>query len=184
MTSERPTQEDLRASAGPNTLLPVNERTYLHPLIFYLAASFHQTHTMRDIMLIIHFIGLAMGIGTSFAFMFLGIAAAKLAPEDRLKFALQTFSVSRMGHIGLTLLILSGGYLMTPYWRSLSNVPLLIAKLVLVVILAILIGIISVNMRKALAGNAEAHLKKIGTLGRLTMIVGLAIVILAVCVFH
>lgn len=27
---------------------------------------------MRDVMLIVHFIGLAMGVGTSFAFMFLG----------------------------------------------------------------------------------------------------------------
>jgi hypothetical protein len=135
-------------------------------------------------MLIIHFIGLAMGVGTSFAFLFLGIAAAKLPPADRLKFSLQTLSVSRMGHIGLALLIISGGYLMTPYWRSLMNVPLLMTKLALVVILAILIGIIGAYARKALTADAEMYLGKIAGLGRLTMLISLAIVILAVYVFH
>lgn len=135
-------------------------------------------------MLIIHFIGLAMGIGTSFAFLFLGLAGAKMPPADRLKFSLQTLSVSRMGHIGLALLIISGGYLMTPYWRSLTNVPLLMAKLALVIILAILIGIIGVNSRKAITGDAEMYLGKIAVLGRLTMLISLAIVILAVYVFH
>jgi hypothetical protein len=33
---------------------------------------------MRDFMLILHFIGLAMGLGTSFANMYLGRAASKL----------------------------------------------------------------------------------------------------------
>ncbi len=135
-------------------------------------------------MLIIHFLGLAMGIGTSFAFLFLGIAAAKMPPADRLKFSLQTLSVSRMGHIGLALLIISGGYLMTPYWRSLTNVPLLMTKLILVVILAVLLGIISVHTRKAMTGDAEMYLGKIAGLGRLTMIISLTIVILAVYVFH
>lgn len=34
---------------------------------------------MRDIMLILHFIGLAMGLGTAFAHMFIGILVAKTA---------------------------------------------------------------------------------------------------------
>ena len=43
---------------------------------------------MREVMLIVHFIGLAMGLGTSFGFVFLGIAASKLQKEDTKKFML------------------------------------------------------------------------------------------------
>lgn len=139
---------------------------------------------MRDIMLILHFIGLAMGLGTSFAFMFLGIASAKMEPGEAQKFRLNTLTLSRMGHIGLTLLIVSGGALMTPYWSILASSPILIAKLVLVVVLGALIGIISSMGRKAKQGDAEVQFKKIEPLGKISMLTGLAILILAVYFFH
>ena len=62
---------------------------------------------MRETMLIIHFLGLAMGLGTSFAFMFLGIAGSKMDKEEGKTFALKTFSLGTMGHIGLVMLILA-----------------------------------------------------------------------------
>jgi len=139
---------------------------------------------MRDVMLIVHFLGLAMGIGTSFAFMFLGIASSKMEASEGQKFMLNSFAISKMGHIGITLLIISGGYLMTPYWRVLPNNPMLIAKLVLVLTLAALIGIISSLAKKAKRGDTAVYLKKIENLGKITFIIGLAIVVLAVFIFH
>jgi uncharacterized membrane protein len=139
---------------------------------------------MREAMLIIHFIGLAMGIGTSFAFMFLGIKASSLEKEESVKFSLNTLVLSRMGQIGLTLLVLSGGYLMTPYWKVLGSMPLLIAKLVLVLVLGAVVGIASSKAKKAAAGNTEEELKKIRPLGMIGLATGLAIVVLAVLVFH
>ena len=139
---------------------------------------------MREIMLIVHFRGLAMGIGTSFAFMFLGIASAKMKDKEAMKFRLNTFALAKMGHIGLTLLILSGLYLMTPYWSSLGANPLLISKLVLVLMLASLIGIIGSIVKKAKKGDAEIQLKKAEPLGKLALLTGLAIVIIAVYVFR
>lgn len=139
---------------------------------------------MRDIMLILHFIGLAMGVGTSIGFMILGIAGSKLEPEERLKFQLNTLALGRMGHIGLVLLVLSGGALMTPHWSSLADTPLLIVKFVLVLVLGALIGMISSRAKKAKQGDAETHLKKIEPLGKLALLTGLAIVVLAVYVFH
>ena len=62
--------------------------------------------------MIFHFIGLVMGLGTSFGFMFLGMAAAKLPEEERPKFMVNALGLSRMGHIGLTLLVISGLFLM------------------------------------------------------------------------
>ncbi len=139
---------------------------------------------MREIMLILHFIGLAMGLGTSFAHIFLGIAASKAEPTEARKLHLHAFALNRMGHIGLALLILTGGYLMTPYWGTLMSTPTLMAKLLLVLVLAALVGMLSAKARKAAQGDAEAHLRKIPPLGRLSMLVALIIVVLAVYTFH
>ncbi|GJM31441.1 MAG: hypothetical protein DHS20C18_04420 [Saprospiraceae bacterium] len=139
---------------------------------------------MRDIMLIIHFVGLAMGLGTSLAFMFLGIASAKMPKEEGMKFTLNAFALSKMGHIGLTLLVISGLFLMTPFWQALTTSPLLITKLVLVIVLGALIGIITATSKKAIAGDAATHLKKIEPLGKLSLLTAIAIVVLAVYIFH
>ena len=134
-------------------------------------------------MLIIHFIGLAMGIGTSFAFMFLGMSGSKLGQDERVKFSMNTFSLARMGHIGLTLLILSGGYLMTPYWGVLGSQPLLIAKLILVFTLVLCIVFLSLATSRVHKGDMSGF-KRITALGRLALLMGLSIVVLAVLVFR
>ena len=139
---------------------------------------------MREAMLVVHFIGLAMGLGTSFGFLFLGIASKKMEESEGKKFMLNSFALSTMGHVGLTLLILSGGYLMTPYWKSLTSMPLLMTKLALVIVLAALIGIISSTAKKVKRGDAGASMEKVAPLGRLTMLISLAIVILAVLIFR
>ena len=135
-------------------------------------------------MLITHFLGLAMGLGSSFAFFFLGIAGSKMEKEEGQKFALNTFAMSRMGHIGLALLILSGGYLMTPYWVLLGSRPLLIAKLLLVLVLVFTVSLQSVYAKRAKRGETAANLKKIALLGKVTLLSTIAIVTLAVLIFR
>lgn len=139
---------------------------------------------MRDVMLIVHFLGLVMGLGTAFSHMFLDLAAKKMDAAEARKLHLHSFALSRMGHIGLTLLILSGGYLMTPYWSALTAMPLLMVKLALVIVLAALIGIISAKARRARQGDTDAELRKIAPIGRATLVTGVLIVVLAVLVFH
>lgn len=139
---------------------------------------------MQDIMLIVHFIGLSMGLGTSLAFMFLGMASSRMEEKEALKFTLNTFALSKMGHIGLTLLIISGVYLIVPYWNTLPASPLLVAKLVLVLVLGALIGMISSASKKAKKGDPEIYLKKIQKLGKFSLLTALAIVVLAVLNFH
>jgi len=138
---------------------------------------------MRNVMLIVHFLGLAMGVGTSFAFMFLGIAASKMEKTESQKFRLNVMTLSKMGHIGLALLILSGGYLMTPYWSLLSITPLLIAKLSLVLVLTIIIVVISIKAKEAKKGDFETSMKKIEPLGKISLLISLTIVVLAVLIF-
>jgi uncharacterized membrane protein len=139
---------------------------------------------MRLAMLIVHFLGLAMGVGTSFAFFFLGVAGSKMEKKERQKFTLNTLALSRMGHIGLTMLILSGLYLMSPYWKTLGARPLLIAKLCMVLVLTVSISIIGVYSSRAKKGETESNLKKIANLGKLSIICGMIIVLLAVLNFR
>ncbi|MFO7524586.1 MAG: hypothetical protein R6W68_03965 [Ignavibacteriaceae bacterium] len=139
---------------------------------------------MRDLMLIIHFIGLAMALGTGFANLFLGVVASKLEPAEKGSFMSKTLILGRMGQIGLVLLILSGFYLITPYWAALSNMPLLIVKLILVTFLVILITIIILIVRKSKKEGNPALLAKIKPLGIMNFLLGLAIVVLAVLIFH
>lgn len=138
---------------------------------------------MREVMLVVHFLGLTMGLGTSFGYMFLGIAASKMPKDEALKFTLQSFSLSTMGTIGIILLVLSGGYLMTPYWASLPDRPLLIAKLTLVVVLIVLIILLNIASGKAKKGDT-AQLGKIRVMGQFSMLTAVAIVVLAVLNFR
>ncbi len=41
---------------------------------------------MREVMLILHFIGLTMGLGTSFAHAFLGIITSKMPADEATNF--------------------------------------------------------------------------------------------------
>lgn len=139
---------------------------------------------MHDTMLVLHFIGLAMGLGSGIAFMFLGIAAGKLEPAKQREHMLSLSPVSRMGQIGLLILVITGSYLMTPYWGALAITPLLSTKLVLVLVLGAMIGINSSLARKARAGDTSVSMERMGMYGRIALITALAIVVLAVLVFH
>jgi hypothetical protein len=139
---------------------------------------------MRDVMLIVHFIGLTMALGTGFANLFLGIAAAKLEPSERGSFMSKTMILMRMGHIGIGLLLISGFYLITPFWKVLSDMPLLITKLSLVAILLVIVSVLTIVVRKARQQNNPAMLIKLKPFGMLNFFLGITIVVLAVLSFH
>jgi len=139
---------------------------------------------MRELMLIFHFIGLAMALGAGFANLFLGSVASKLEPAERGSFMSKIMILGRMGQIGLGLLLLSGFGLMTPYWKELGNMPLLIAKLSLVAVLLILVASVLLLIRKSKKQGNPALLAKIKPLAMLNFLIGITIVVLAVLVFH
>jgi uncharacterized membrane protein len=139
---------------------------------------------MREVMLAFHFIGLAMGLGTGFAHAFLGSAAKKMSPDEATKFKLHTLVIGNMGNIGIIVLLISGFYLITPFWKDLASMPWLMVKLGLVAVLIVLIALVNIAAKKAKQGDAENQFKKTAVLGKLTLIVALAIVGVAVGVFH
>ncbi len=135
-------------------------------------------------MLTLHFIGLAMGLGTSFAHAFLGKTISKLERSEAAKFRLQITALSQMGTAVTILLLVSGIYLLLPYWPALFQLPLLVLKLVLFVVLVILILLINQGAKKNLNNATQSNLNRIGILGKLALLVGVVIVIVAVNVFH
>jgi len=135
-------------------------------------------------MLVVHFLGLTMGLGTSFGYLFLGVAASKMEAQEAKEFTLKTMSLSKMGQLGIILLILSGGYLITPYWPVLQSMPLLVVKLILVAVLVVVIILLTRAGKKAQKGNFEAQVKKIKILGKISLLTAVAIVILAVLNFR
>lgn len=139
---------------------------------------------MKDILLILHFIGLAMAMGTSFANLFLGPPLARLPKEEAIRILLHNSILVRMGQIGLVLLIVSGILLLIPLWETLSHCALFLTKMGLVVILTILVILIGGHVKKAKMADPEIHLPKVPPLGKLAFIIGIAIVVLAVLVFH
>lgn len=139
---------------------------------------------MREVMLIVHFIGLAMALGTGFANLFLNAVASKLEPSEKGSFMSRIAILARMGQIGLGLLLLSGFYLATPFWKALGEMPLFIAKLTLVGILLISVSYILLILRKAKKQGNPGLLKNLKPLGMLNFFIGITIVILAVLAFH
>lgn len=139
---------------------------------------------MRDTMLMIHFIGLVMGLGTGFAHAFLGKTLSKMGTNEAKRFRDQIKGLSHMGTVGTLLLLISGIYLVIPFWPVLTSFPLLILKLILFLVLAILILLMNLGAAKNLKNDNEDHLKRIEIMGKLTLIIGVAIVIIAVTIFH
>lgn len=143
-----------------------------------------ENYKMRDVMLIVHFIGIAMTVGYIFVLAFQSLASSKMDDKEADNFRLSLLNINILGNIGIGVLILSGGYLMTPYWKMLSFMPLLIVKLVLVLVLAGLIGFLGATGKKAKKENNLALLSKIDLLTKLSFAISMVIVILAVLVFH
>jgi uncharacterized membrane protein len=139
---------------------------------------------MRDLLLILHFIGLAMGVGTGFAMLRIGFSTRNLAPAERGPL-FQKISVLRLNaYTGLALLILSGLALLALQPGLLAAAGgLFHAKLLLVAVMVVVVGIMHALIGKAkrAGGPPPAILPK---LGNLNFALGLIVVILAVLAFH
>jgi len=63
---------------------------------------------LNTILLILHFLGLAMGLSVSFSMMVMGGLIKKAAPSEKAVLGRFPPMMSRVGHIGLALLWISG----------------------------------------------------------------------------
>ena len=136
-------------------------------------------------LLILHFIGLALGLGTSFAMFTLGLATKDLDGPERGKFMLRAAILGKNGSLGLLLLIVSGlgmtlsrGFGQTMAWGG----PAFHTKLLLVLVLCGVVGFMQVTLKKARGGESAA-MARLPKLGRIGMLTSVLIVVLAVIAF-
>lgn len=142
---------------------------------------------MRDLLLFLHFVGLGLGLGTSFAFMRLGIATKDMPMSERVPFYLRALALGKNGSIGFALLILSGLGLMFVNGTKATFAAgggFFHAKLTLVVILAGVFGYMQSLQARVKRENGGPALAKLPKLGPLGLGLTLAIVLLAVLAFH
>src|SRR5688572_6593133 len=141
---------------------------------------------MYEVFLILHFLGLALGVGTSFAFLTLGISTKSMTAEQRTEFMLRVAVLSKNGSIGLALLLVSGiGFLVI---RGVGAVMqwgggAFHTKLLLVAILAGFLGYSLVLLKKARLAQGGPALAKVPQVGRIMLLLGVTIVVLAVIAF-
>lgn len=135
-------------------------------------------------MLFLHFIGLAMALGGGFSNQFLGFAIAKMEPAERAAFMSKAMVLMKMGQIGLGLLLLSGLYLMSPFWSVLGDLPYLMVKLGLVVLLVLNVIFVTVMMAKARKAKDAEAIARLRPLGMVNFGLGILIALMAVMTFH
>ncbi len=142
--------------------------------------------TLNHVLLILHFLGLAMGLSVSFAGMVMMGLINKAAPAERPVLARFPPLMSRVGDIGITLLWLSGLGLLAFKWGgfgSVGNLPWTFhLKLTLVVVLTALIGYMHGQLRRARNGDAAA-MARMQAVGKVMFLIAVSIVVLAVLTF-
>jgi hypothetical protein len=143
---------------------------------------------MYDLLLMTHFIGLALGVGTSFAMLALGRVASTLPAPEQAVFFGRVGVLAKNGSIGFALLIASGiGMLLD---RGVSVMFAIgggafHAKLALVVILAGCLGYSQVLRKRMREGkDPEKIAKVLPKLGSFMLLLGVSTVITAVAAFH
>jgi uncharacterized membrane protein len=134
----------------------------------------------------LHFIGLALGVGTSFAFFTLGAATRDLAPEERAKFMLRASALRKNGSYGLGLLILTGVAMLIergPLAMLKFGGGAFHLKLTLVVILCGVFGYAQSLQKKVREAGGGPLMAKLPKVSMLMLVLSVAIVASAVAAF-
>jgi uncharacterized membrane protein len=139
------------------------------------------------VLLMLHFVGLALGVGASFALYTLRKAGAALEPAERTTFMLRALSVSKNGSYGLLLLLVTGlgmFFMRGPGAVMAAGGPAFHVKLTLVVILCGVVGYSQALGKRAREAGGGPALAKLPAVGSAILFLGLAIVIAAVIAFQ
>lgn len=139
---------------------------------------------MRDLLLITHFFGLIIGAGAGFSIFCIGLISKTFKPEYKLEVALKLIPLRYISYLGLLVLIVSGGVLLSPFTPLLGHMPWLHAKLLAVAILVLLSAFGFTQIRRAQKREAAPAFKNLALVGKLSLIMSVSIVICAVMAFH
>ncbi|MBY0489976.1 MAG: hypothetical protein K2R93_09075 [Gemmatimonadaceae bacterium] len=139
---------------------------------------------MNKLLLILHLLGLALGLAVPFANLILARVIAAAAPAERPPLGRAAFAMGRLGDIGLPLLWVTGLTMVFTKHGGFAPLPgTFHAKLAAVLLLTLSVGVIHMHRRKAMQGDAAA-IARIQLLGRFNLLCALTAVVLAVITFE
>ena len=134
-------------------------------------------------LMVLHFLGLAMGLSTGFANMVMAGLVAKAPPAEKAILGRFPPAMSRIGVIGLALLWISGISIVMTRYGGFAILPRpFIVKLSAVVLLTLAVAYINILMPRAQRGDAAA-MARIQTLGKLTGPLAIIAIVFAVITF-
>jgi hypothetical protein len=134
-------------------------------------------------LMVVHFLGLAMGLSTGFANMVMAGLIREAPPAEQAVLSRFPPAMSRIGTIGLALLWISGLLIVWTRYGSFAIIPrTFIVKIAAVVLLTIAVACIHVLMPRAQRGD-QAAMARIQLLGRLTAPLAIIAIIFAVITF-
>jgi hypothetical protein len=139
------------------------------------------------VLLMIHFVGLAVAVGASFALFTLRKAAKDLPDAERTSFILRALSVTKNGSYGLVLLLASGLgmlFMRGPGAVMAAGGPAFHAKLTLIVILCGVGGYSQALVKRARQAGGGPALAKLPAVSSAILLLGVGIVIAAVIAFQ
>lgn len=103
---------------------------------------------MEKVLFFLHIMGLVMGIPSLFGFLYIQIATAKMSSEEAVNLTKDVLPIKRLGYVGLALMIITGIIMIYPYWTAIGSMPMLLAKLILVVLLIPMLIALSIYSKK------------------------------------
>lgn len=139
---------------------------------------------MRISMLILHFLGLALSMGSMITFLVMRRSCSKVTSSESEHLLNNTKSVLKLSHIGLGIMFITGGALMTPYWSALAQMPLLHIKFTIFVLWYATLIALSVYIRKARRSELKLCNPRIGFLSYISILFGLLAISMAVLQFQ
>jgi hypothetical protein len=138
---------------------------------------------LDNTLVILHFLGLAMGLSTGFSNMVLAGLMAKAAPAEKAVLGRFPPAMARIGAIGLTLLWGSGLAIVYTRYGTFSILPrTFIIKLAAVVLLTL--GVIYIHVLQVRVNKGDtAAMAQIQTVGRIMGPLAIIAIIFAVITF-
>jgi hypothetical protein len=134
-------------------------------------------------MLIFHFLGLVISLGSMITFLVMRRSCSKVSSSDSEYLLMNIRRFLRMSHIGLGIMFVTGGYLMTPYWNVLGQMPLLHIKFSVFLLWFFTLFALSFYTKKAKNSQIKLCDPRIGFLSLMSILFGLIAVTMAVLRF-
>ena len=139
---------------------------------------------MKDIMIIFHNLGIVLTLGSSIFFLIIRKDLYKTAGEAKDDLYKVIAKYQRMAHIGMSIMLLTGGYLMTPYWSILGRMHMLHVKMLVFVLWLITVILLSIMLRKARTGKGKKCDSRMVRMNYASLTFGVIIIYVAVSQFH